>query len=167
MNFEKIKRETNYDVSYVDEVMTNFGYMCHSSVVLFKTPLEEFFPKFLDSPFCKGVEDGNPHFLVGYSGVEMAKEILGKHRKAGYYYTMGDIWTWIGRSIALVQWYTCREFKLILEMQPLSVWYQMYNAYHTMDESQLLDWAGGVFLCDKDSWYYQYMIHGMPDEPWD
>lgn len=48
-------------------------------------------------------------------------------------------------------------------MQPLENWYHIYGVYHTMDESKLLDWAGGVYLADRNSEYYQYLIHGMLD----
>lgn len=163
MDYFSVTRKTAYSASYVEEVMENLGYMCHCSVVLFHTPLEVLIPKFLDSPFAYGIEHGNPHYMVGYHGMEIAERLLGKRYGSNIYYTEGDIWFWVGRSLALVQWYTCYKFKALLDMQPLEYWYHIYRVYHTMDESKLLDWAGGVYLADRNSEYYQYLIHGMPD----
>lgn len=146
MDFSKVKGRTAYDAIYIDEVMEHFGYMCHCSVVLFNTPLEEFFPKFFDNYLCRGIEEGNPHYLVGYSGKEMAEMVLGRHSDVNNYFDIGSFWMWVGRSIALVQWYTSHSFKTILEMQPLPVWYYMFRAYHTADESHLLEWADSVFI---------------------
>lgn len=146
MNYMKVQGAVAYEPSYVEEVMFNMGYMCHCSVALFNTPLEELFPKFIDSPFAYGIEHGEPHYMVGFSGKEMAEGVLHKRSSVKYYFDMGNIYMWVGHSIALVQWYTGYPFKRILEMQPLSVWYYMYNVYHTMDESKLLEWADGVFI---------------------
>lgn len=91
MDYFSVTRKTAYSASYVEEVMENLGYMCHCSVVLFHTPLEVLIPKFLESPFAYGIEHGNPHYMVGYHGMEIAERLLGKRYHSNIYYTEGDI----------------------------------------------------------------------------
>lgn len=142
----KVEGVTAYDALYIDEVMEKFGYMCYCSEALFSVPLEKFFAKFLQSPLCRGIEEGNPHYLIGYSGKEMAELVLHRRTDIKFYFDMESIFMWIGRSIALVQWYTRYPFKTILEMQPLSEWFHMFVTYHAVDESHLLKWADEVFI---------------------
>lgn len=161
MDYAKVKKETAYDVLYLYDVMENLGYMCNSSVVLFDTPLDVLFPKFIASRYAKGIEEGNPHYLIGFTGVEITQDLLNKRYESNWYFTLGDIHYWVGYAIALIQWYTMYTFEDILRKVPLSEWYYMFEVYHTMDESHLLSWADEVFFNnDLTSPEYRYLLYG-------
>lgn len=70
-----------YDESYLDDAMDALGGMLDYAVVDCGYDPDEFFEWFIVSGVAAGFERGNPKFVAGMSGVELAREV--RFRVAG------------------------------------------------------------------------------------
>ena len=109
---------------------------------------------FANSDQAKQFEDGNPAFISGMSGVELARAIIAnvygnrefpeatnsKERSPEY---------WAGWALAQYQWYSCRRFKNIFKKIPLSKIIEMYPVYHEMDITNFIQTMEEFFKADK------------------
>lgn len=99
---------------------------------------------FLNTGFAEQFERGNPAYLAGMSGVELACAVI---RKAyGQKELPQPTFTedcspeyWAGWALAEYQWYTGRRFKDIFERIPLSQIIEMYSVFHEMDITNFID----------------------------
>lgn len=99
---------------------------------------------FTASPLCREIERGNAGVLSGKSGVEAAREILGRamperslpdpsfseSRSPAY---------WAGWALAYYQWESVRRYKDIFARIPLTDVLAMYRVYHEMDLSAFVE----------------------------
>ena len=104
-----------YDESYLDDAMDALGGMLDYAVVDCGYDLDEFFDWFIVSGVAAGFEGGNPKFVAGMSGVELAREV--RFRVAGERISTPasqpldkspEYWT--GWIMAYYQWYRCVRF---------------------------------------------------------
>jgi len=109
---------------------------------------EIFVKLFLVSSVSKKIEKGEPKYLAGKSGIEIAREVI--------FETMGKtIETepkesfdrskeyWIGWALAYYQWYTSRKYSDIFKVVSFSELEQMYYTLHEADISKLVDVING------------------------
>lgn len=99
---------------------------------------------FVNTGYAQQFEQGNPAYIVGMSGVELARAVILKA------YNNKDLPTpseaeecspeyWAGWALAQYQWYTGRRFKDIFDKIPMTKIIDMYSAYHEMDISKFID----------------------------
>lgn len=99
---------------------------------------------FVNTGYAEQFQRGNPAYLAGMSGVELARDVILKaydkkplpqpsfnqERSPAY---------WAGWALAEYQWYTGRRFKDIFARVPLSEIMEMYPLYHEMDTSHFIE----------------------------
>ncbi len=93
---------------------------------------------FINTGFAEQFERGNPAYIAGMSGIELAKEVVKKayQNKSLPEPTHNDEYSpeyWAGWVLAEYQWFTGRRFKDIFDRIPLSNAIAMYSVYHEMD----------------------------------
>ena len=65
-----------YKKTYLNNAMRNLAVMMDCGVRKYGYPIEEFYEKFLTSDVSRQFEGGNPRYLVGMSGAELADSVV-------------------------------------------------------------------------------------------
>ncbi|MDR1801095.1 MAG: helix-turn-helix domain-containing protein [Lachnospiraceae bacterium] len=139
-----------YDETYLDDAMNNLGDMFDYAVNDCGYDPEEFFRYFIVSGVAEAFGHGNPKYVTGLSGPELASEVISrtlKERpdtppsedidKSSEY--------WAGWSLAYYQWYTARRFDHIrkagLTMTRILA---LYATLHEADVSKFVSIANQI-----------------------
>lgn len=99
---------------------------------------------FINTGFAQQFEQGNPAYIVGMSGVELARTVILKayKNKELPIPTQSEECSpeyWAGWALAQYQWHSGRRFKDIFDKIPLTKIIDMYPVYHEMDISKFID----------------------------
>lgn len=99
---------------------------------------------FVNTGYAEQFERGNPAYVAGMSGVELAGAIIKKAygNKELPEPTNTEDYSpeyWAGWALAEYQWFTGRRFKDIFERIPLTKIISMYTVYHEMDITNFID----------------------------
>ena len=99
---------------------------------------------FVNTGYAEQFERGNPAYVAGMSGVELAGAIIKKAygNKELPEPTNAEDYSpeyWAGWALAEYQWFTGRRFKDIFERIPLTKIINMYTVYHEMDITNFID----------------------------
>ncbi len=135
-----------YDEVYVSRAQTAMGAMFrYAEEDVGYTP-DTFAEMFVHSGVADLFGSGDFRFLVGMSGIEIAREVL--LRTSGQYtltepsFHMEKSATyWAGWAIAYYQWDTARSFRAIFEVLPMEEIREMYSPYHEMDLRKFVEEA--------------------------
>jgi len=139
----------SYNELYVNDAMSNLGNMVDYAINILKYDPDEFWNMFVDSGVAEQIEKGNPTYLAGMSGIELAHFIIRKIK--------GDIdyeetllteecskEYWAGWILAYYQWKTSRRFKdMIRDGLKLSTVLNMY-ILHEADVSKFVQSADEI-----------------------
>ena len=105
---------------------------------------DAFMGAFVISGCAAQFERGNPSYVAGMTGCELAKEALDAVRFP--YETKDDVMYldkspeyWAGWALAFYQWHTARHFSMIHKAVPVRDVLQLYPVYHEMDPMQFAD----------------------------
>jgi len=138
-----------YNKHYLSHAMRNLGVMMDCGVNKYHIPLEEFYQQFLRSDVSRLFAQGNPRYLVGLSGAELADIVVEQSGMAisdkndGTYQT-NDIY-WTGWALAYYQWKSDRSFahlnKRGLNVETLN---RLYHPLHEADLSKLAEVADTI-----------------------
>lgn len=99
---------------------------------------------FIITGYAEQFERGNPAFVAGMSGVELAQEVIKKayvHKELPLP-THSEEYSpeyWAGWVLAEYQWYSAKRFKDILKRIPLTRIISMYSVYHEMDITAFIE----------------------------
>lgn len=133
-----------YNESYLDDAMKNLGDMMHYAVVDCGYEVDEFFRIFITSGIASRFERGNPKYVAGMSGVELAQETLRivcnvtEFPKASYTEGCSREY-WAGWILAYYQWLRKKRFEdIVSEGLPVSQICDMY-ILHEADESKFVE----------------------------
>lgn len=106
--------------------------------------LKDFVKLFLVSSVSKKIENGEPNYLVGKSGIDLVREIIYETTKKEIevkanenYIRTADYW--IGWAIAYYQWYSDRKFFEIFNVVTIEDLQMMYYPLHEADISKFVD----------------------------
>ncbi len=93
---------------------------------------------FITTGYAEQFERGNPAYLAGMSGVELARAVVKKayNKDENTEPTNSEGLSpeyWAGWALADYQWYSGRRFKDIFARIPLANIIGMYSVYHEMD----------------------------------
>lgn len=133
-----------YSEEYLDDAMKNLGDMVDYAVHDCGYTPDEFFELFLASGIASQFEKGNPKYVVGMSGVEMAQAVLRGTKQAVKFPEpkFSDVYGreyWAGWILAYYQWVRAKRFEDIVEDGlPLSKICDMY-VLHEADESKFVE----------------------------
>lgn len=129
-----------YEEMYLAAVQENLGFFFQLALRESGLSIKEVQDKFLASDIPTQIEYGNPDFLCGKSGYELAilafpntftDEILNK-AIAEPFYPQAEYWS--GMVLAYCQWKSGKTFKSILEHYPLE---RILSDYHLMHEADI------------------------------
>lgn len=133
-----------YDEMYLPQASRVMGDMLDFAVNSLKLDIREFFDMFIVSRMAYQFEIGNPTFIAGKNGCEIAKEVV--EICTGEYPIVGDCMYldksteyWIGWALSQYQWYSNISYVTIDECQPIEDMYGMYPTLHEADISVFIE----------------------------
>lgn len=145
-----------YNELYLDDAMANMGDMVEYALCGLGLQPEQFMNYFISTKVASKFEKGNPKYVAGMSGCELAEVILEKanvsFREKSFSNTEGKGKEyWAGWILAYYQWYTGRRFEDILqEGLSLSRILSMY-VLHEADESKFVESAEQILDSYKNN----------------
>ena len=139
-----------YEETYLDDAMNNLGDMFDYAINDCEYDGDEFYIHFIVSGVASAFERGNPKYVAGLSGPELASEVI--------YRTQGSrpeippsesvdksAEYWSGWALAYYQWYSARRFtdirKYGLSMERML---SLYPALHEADISKFVTIADQI-----------------------
>ena len=132
-----------YKKTYLYGAMRNLAVMLDCGVRKYGYTIEEFYDKFLASDVSRQFAKGNPRFLVGLSGAELADSVV--EASGGMVleendgtYTIGPEY-WAGWVLAYYQWLTRRSFAY-MRRKGLGI-KEVVGMYHPLHEADLSKFA--------------------------
>ena len=143
-----------YSELYLDDAMNNLGDMVEFAVCDLKFDPDEFFGWFISSGIASKFEKGNPKYITGMSGYELAEAVLAEtnvsyeKREPSYVEFKGREY-WAGWILAYYQWATGKRFEdIVKDGLTLSTVFSMY-ILHEADESKFVDAANEIIARNK------------------
>ncbi|MCR5847117.1 MAG: hypothetical protein K6G75_03210 [Lachnospiraceae bacterium] len=140
-----------YDEMYLNNAQKNLGYMLHYAVHDLKYDSDEFFDMFIRSgiAYCFGL--GEPKYVAGMSGAELALETIYEitgdfHGTDAAYAPNKTPEYWAGWALAYYEWYSAQSFKAIISKVTVSNIISMYSPFHEMDIRQFCDEMDSLML---------------------
>ena len=145
-----------YNELYLDDAMNNLGDMVEYSVCDLGFDPDEFFGWFISSGIASRFEKGNPKYITGMSGFELAEAVLTEtnvsyeKREPSYAEFKGREY-WAGWILAYYQWVTGKRFEdMVRDGLTLSTVFSMY-ILHEADESKFVDAANEIIVRNKEN----------------
>ena len=138
-----------YSELYLDDAMSNLGDMVEYAVCDLGYEPDTFFGWFVSSGIAAKFEKGNPKYIAGMSGFELAEAVLTAtnvvfERKAPSCYEDKGREYWAGWILAYYQWMTNQRFEdIIKDGLPLTTVLSMY-ILHEADESKFVEAANEI-----------------------
>lgn len=145
---------TAYNELYLDDAMSNLGDMIEYAVCDLGFDADEFFGWFITSGIASKFEKGNPKYITGMSGYELADAVLTEtnikyEKKEPSYTDFKGREYWAGWILAYYQWKTNKRFEDIVNNGlTLSTVFSMY-ILHEADVSKFVEAANEVIARNK------------------
>ena len=138
-----------YKKTYLNSAMRNLAVMMDCGVRKYGYPIEEFYEKFLASELSRQFAKGNPRYLVGMSGAELADSVVEasggtlSDQNDGTYAVGPEYWA--GWALAYYQWLSRRSFSY-MQRKGLGIneVIAMYYPLHEADLSKFADAADSI-----------------------
>lgn len=127
-----------YPEIYLDNVQSSLGDMFHYAVNVCNFDGENFIKLFITSSVSKKIENGEPSYLCGKSGIELLLETVKETANKDILVEIEEQYSrskeyWIGWAIAYYQWYSNRKFKNIFQVFSFENLQKMYYTLHEAD----------------------------------
>jgi len=145
-----------YSELYLDDAMNNLGDMVEYAVCDLGFEPDEFFGWFISSGIASKFEKGNPKYITGMSGFELAEAVLSEtnvsyEKCEPSYNQFKGCEYWAGWILAYYQWETGRRFEdIVKDGLTLSTVFSMY-ILHEADESKFVDAANEIIASNKEN----------------
>ena len=109
-----------YNELYLDDAMANLGDMVEYAVCTLGYAPDDFFGWFISSGIASKFENGNPKYVAGMSGVELADAVLAAVNMQSERHHQPHLSSkgreyWAGWILAYYQWETNRRFSDMVE----------------------------------------------------
>lgn len=133
-----------YSELYIEGMMIKLGDMLEYACIDCGYDLDAFWQLFLRSRVSIGIENGNPKYIAGMSGVELAQIVMEEvdyntdFAEPSWNSNRSDIY-WCGWVLAYYQWYCALSFKIISEKLTLRMLRKMYGTLHEADIHKCID----------------------------
>lgn len=105
---------------------------------------DDFVKLFIASSVCKRMENGEPAYLAGKSGIEIVREIIAETKgkelltePTAHFGRSKEYW--IGWAVAYYQWYSGREYHDIFKAISFEDLQKMYDTLHEADITKFID----------------------------
>lgn len=135
-----------YQEMYLNKAQSVLGDAIDYAVNTCGISGNDFIKLFLASTISRRMENGEPTYLAGKSGIEIVREV--------FFETTGKEITnepqehfgrskeyWIGWAVAYYQWYSSRKYSEIFKVLSFEELQQMYYTLHEADISKFVDIA--------------------------
>ncbi len=145
-----------YNELYLNDAMKNLGDMVEYAVLDLKFDPDEFFGYFISSGIAEKFGNGNPKYVVGMSGVELAETVLNTldvpfESKQIEHTDFKGVEYWAGWILAYYQWETGRRFEdIVNDGISLSTVFSMY-ILHEADVSKFVETANKMIERNKQN----------------
>lgn len=133
-----------YDEMYLTDAQNILGHAVDFAVMSLELDPDLFGNAFAVSNSSKQFANGNPRYVAGMNGCELARQVLAETcipftdtEDAMFLEKSPEYWS--GWALAYYQWYSCRSFITILNAVPLSEILRMYPVFHEMDITHFTD----------------------------
>ena len=133
-----------YQETYLNKAQSVLGEAFDYAINTCDISGKDFVKLFLASSVCKRMENGEPAYIAGKSGIEIVIEVVSQ--------TMGKEISnepearfgrskeyWIGWAVAYYQWYSCRKYSEIFKVFSFDDLQQMYYTLHEADITKFVD----------------------------
>ena len=135
-----------YQKIYLSNAQAALGDAFDYAINTCNIPGDDFIKLFTASSISKRMENGEPAYLAGKSGMDIASDIMfeatGKHLDTEPQEHFGRSREyWIGWAICYYQWYSARSFSDIFEVLSFEDLQNMYYTLHEADISKFADIA--------------------------
>lgn len=134
-----------YSELYLDLAMDNLGEMLDYVRYMLTMELDEFFELFLHTGIAARFESGDPRYLAGMSGTELALEVLyeagitvPKEKQTGRVEYAATEAYWCGWILAYYQWKSRRHFSDIYKYLSIDEIERMYYPFHEESEEKFV-----------------------------
>ena len=133
-----------YNPIYLNKSARAVGNMLHDAVYVFDFHGEDFLKLFVQSGIAEQIENGNPKYIAGKSGLELYCDVMetvtGKevHAEPIEVYDRSDVF-WVGWVLTHYQWYSRKSFRDILDMIPYEELLVLYSTLHEADIRKAYD----------------------------
>ena len=144
-----------YNESYLDDAMHSMGDMIDYAVCDLGFDPDLFFGWFISSGIASRFEKGNPKYVGGMSGYELADAVLNAtnisyEKKEPSYSDFKGREYWAGWILAYYQWITNQRFEdMVKNGLSLSTVFSMY-ILHEADVSKFVEAANEVIARNKE-----------------
>ena len=145
-----------YSELYLDDAMNNLGDMVEFAVCDLGFDPDEFFGWFISSGIASRFEKGNPKYITGMSGFELAEAVLDatnvacERREPSHPESKGREY-WAGWILAYYQWETGKRFEdIVKDGLTLSTVLSMY-ILHEADESKFVESANEIIARNRQN----------------
>jgi DNA-binding transcriptional regulator YiaG len=133
-----------YDKLYIEGAQNVLGHAVDFAVMSLNLEPDTFGNAFAVSDSSRQFAIGNPRYVAGMNGCELARKVLSE---TGIPFTDTEDAMfldktpeyWAGWALAYYQWYSCRSFSEILTTVSLEEIIRLYHPYHEMDIRQFGD----------------------------
>ena len=138
-----------YKKMYLRDAMRNLAVMLDCGVHKYGYPIGEFYLKFLSCEVSRQFAAGNPRYLVGMSGAELADSVVEASggtvlKENDGTYTVGPEY-WAGWVLAYYQWFSRRSFAYMHKKGlGINEVLSMYYPLHEADLSKFAAAADGI-----------------------
>lgn len=132
-----------YDKLYLEDAMRNLAVALDYGAMSCAGGISEFYDRMLAGRVIRHFENGNPRFLVGMSGIDLAQSIIestgGRFDRFDYVLEDRSVIFWTGWVLAYLQWFTGMSFEALKKrgMDERRV-IRMYPAFHEADLSKFV-----------------------------
>ena len=138
-----------YSEQYLDNAAAIFSEMVDYAVNDRKIPGNQFLHMFITSGAAEQFERGNPRYIAGRSGIEIADEVINKaiHDTDDVTPDFRETKTpeyWAGWALAQYQWHTAKSFGDIMRYLPFSSIVNLYPALHEADITKFNEVADSI-----------------------
>ena len=135
-----------YQETYLSKAQASLGDAFDYAINTCEIPGEDFIKFFTASSVSKRMENGEPAFLAGKSGIEIAVDVVlettGKQLDNDPQEHMGRSREyWIGWAVCYYQWYSARSFSDIFKVLSFE---DLQNMYYTLHEADITKFANIV-----------------------
>ncbi len=135
-----------YREIYLNNVQSALGDAFDYAINICGVPGESFVKMFVAGSVSRRIENGEPAYLSGKSGIELAVEIIeeatGKMPCAEQKVRFArSCEYWIGWAVAYYQWHSSRKYSDIFKVLSFADLQKMYETLHEADITKFVDIA--------------------------
>ena len=135
-----------YQEMYLSKAQAALGDAFHYAIHTCHIPGSDFIKLFAASSVSRRMENGEPAFLAGKSGIEIAADVLyettGKEFETEPQEHFGRSREyWIGWAVCYYQWFSARSYSDIFQVFSYEDLSNMYHTLHEADITKFVDIA--------------------------